>query len=121
MSKPLGPGDRAIVVKANHIENLGKVVRVVRLMKPGDVPAEPPPTSAGWAPLGVHAIEAESLGGPFKVESWSMTRGRTGMTTHLGIFLPHQLKRLDDEDPELDLDRVLDDVPTQTEGFEVLT
>ncbi len=93
MSKPLGPGDRAIVVKAVNPENLGKLVLVVAKLGPGQLPSFDPPGGAKWLPSNETLLECESMGGQFTIVS---VQGRTWRTP-MATFRPDQLARLDDD------------------------
>lgn len=94
MSKPLGPGDRAIVVRAVNPENLGKLVHLVSIVPPGGLPSFDPPDGARWVPdHSTELLECESLGSDFVIRS---AQGRQ-WRTRLAVFHPRQLKRLDDD------------------------
>ena len=107
------PGDRAIVVKAHHTENLGMVVDVLRAHVPGEtLPGHPCPTQRGNR----HAWVIESCGQPFRC---SLLLAKVPFRAAVQVAFDDQLRRL--EPPEEDLAGLsapVEDSQTVSEGVE---
>lgn len=106
MSKPIGPGDKCIVVKALNPQNLGKLVLVVGTFKRGDRtvhPGETIPPGFSAQQFEGHEFDGvfiESLGSPLHAHVEVFCNGGFREVVHyrtqVGGARPSWLRRLDD-------------------------
>lgn len=96
MSKPIGPGDKCILIKARVPQNWMKPVVVTRIMGPGDQSAIVPPPGHIFRPPQSEGfeVEIESLSSPFMLR----IKGHEPISSMICYAKLDWLKRLDDDD-----------------------
>lgn len=91
MSKPIGPGDKCIVIRSPNVSNVMKVVIVEEIVPAGTMPGTPPPDLFHWQLPAVDSAVVRAFGSMIEV-------GTGGRKAPIGMCPVANLKRLDDDD-----------------------